>query len=159
MRAGFLSTIRALGSVTFPVCLLISGAALPLIGFLYGPRWLPAAHALVWLAMLGALRILFELVYDYFVVLARSRVVFTIQLVWLIVLIPALIIGVRANGISGAGMAEVVVAACVVFPWYLVELSREGIRLRSVVGKLWMPLLGAGGVGLFAAAVHRWTSS
>jgi PST family polysaccharide transporter len=158
MRAGFLSTTGALGSVTLPVCLLISGAALPLIGFLYGPRWLPAAHALLWLGMLGALRILFELVYDYFVVLARSRVIFTIQLVWLLALIPALIVGVRAAGIFGAGMAEVVVAACVVFPWYLGELSKVGIRRRSVVGKLWMPLLGAGGVGLFAIAVQRWIS-
>lgn len=158
MRAGFLSTTGALGAVTLPVCFLISGITLPLIGFLYGSRWLPAAHALLWLGVLGALRILFELIYDYFVVLALPRVIFTIQLVWLIALIPAVIIGVHVRGIAGAGMAEVAVAGCVVFPWYLGELSRVGIRLRSVAGKLWMPLLGAIGAGLFGVAAHRWIS-
>ncbi len=156
MRTGFLYTASSLGSVTLPVCLLISGASIPLIGFLYGPRWLPAANALLWLAMLGGLRILFELVYDYFVVLARSRVIFTIQLAWLLVLIPAVIAGARKYGIFGVGMAEVAVAACVVFPWYLGELSKVGIRRRAVIGQLWMPLLGAAGVGLFAVGLRGW---
>ena len=58
---------------------VLVGRRRPLIGFVYGPRWALAARALVWLGLLGALRILFEFVYDYFVVLARSRVVFTVS--------------------------------------------------------------------------------
>ncbi len=48
MRTSFSSAASLLGAVTFPICLLISGAAVPLIGFIYGPRWAPAAQALVW---------------------------------------------------------------------------------------------------------------
>jgi len=84
MNSGFVSAAGLLGSATLPICLLMSGAAAPLLGFVYGAAWVPAAHALIWLALLGALRILFELVYDFFVVLARARVVFTVQLVWLV---------------------------------------------------------------------------
>ncbi len=153
MRTGFLSGTGVLGSVTLPVCLLIGGASVPLIGLLYGPRWMPAAQALMWLAFLGALRILFEFVYDFFVVLARSRVVFTVQLVWLLVLAPALVVGVHARGISGAGMAELAVAGCVVLPWYLSELSKVGIKRRALAVKLWMPFLAAVGVGLFASGL------
>ena len=155
MRAGFLSGIGVLGSVTLPVCLFIAGASVPLIGFLYGPRWLPSAQALMWLALLGALRIIFEFVYDFFVVLARSRVVFTVQLIWLLVLAPALVFGARARGIGGAGLAEVAVAGCLIFPWYLSELSRVGIKLRAVGAQLWMPLTASLAVGLFAADLGK----
>ncbi len=77
MRRTFLSTIGLLAGATLPVCLLLSGAAQPLVRFVYGASWAPASAVLFWLALLGGFRILFELVYDYFVVLGRSRVVFT----------------------------------------------------------------------------------
>jgi O-antigen/teichoic acid export membrane protein len=155
MRSGFLSAAGLLGSATLPVCLFISGSAMPLLGFVYGPRWVPAAHALMWLAVLSGLRILYELVYDFFVVLARSRVVFTVQLAWLLALVPALVVGARVDGISGAGLAEVAVAACVVLPWYLRELSKVGIGCRALAARLWLPLAVAAGAGVCAAVAAR----
>jgi PST family polysaccharide transporter len=155
MNTGFVSAAGLLGAGTLPICLLMSGAAVPLVGLVYGAAWVPAAHALVWLAMLGALRILFELVYDFFVVLARARVVFTIQLVWLVALVPALIAGAQADGIAGAGLAEVAVAACVVLPWYLTELRKIGIRRRALAARLWLPLVAAVAVGAAAAVAAR----
>ena len=155
MNTGFVSAAGLLGSATLPICLLMSGAAAPLLGLVYGARWAPAAQALFWLAMLGALRILFELVYDFFIVLARARVVFTIQLVWLVALVPALIVGALADGIFGAGLAEVAVAACVVLPWYLSELTRIGIRRRALAARLWLPLVAAVAVGGAAAMAAR----
>jgi PST family polysaccharide transporter len=154
MRSGFLSATGLLG-VTMPVCLLISGSAVPLLGFVYGPKWVPAAAALRWLGALAALRIIYELVYDFFVVLARSRVVFTLQLAWLLVLVPALVAGCATAGIAGAGLAELIVAACLVLPWYLAELSRIGIRRREVARRLWLPGTAAIGVGCAAAVAAR----
>jgi O-antigen/teichoic acid export membrane protein len=155
MRSGFASAAGLLGAVTLPVCLLISGSAVPLISFVYGARWAPAAQALVWLALLGALRILFELTYDYFVVLAHSRAVLTIQLAWLLALTPALIAGARLAGIRGVAIAGVAVAAFVVLPWYLRELSKVGIRRRVLAARLWLPFTVAAGVGAGADAAAR----
>jgi O-antigen/teichoic acid export membrane protein len=155
MRTGFASAAAMLGAVTLPVCLLISGSAVPLISFVYGPRWVPAAQALMWLALLGALRILFELTYDYFVVLARSRVVLTVQLVWLLALIPSLIAGAWLGGIRGVAAAGVAVAAFVVLPWYLIELARVGIKVRTLAAGLWLPLAVAAGVGVAAGAAAK----
>lgn len=152
MVAGFLNVAGMLCAVALPVCVLLSGSAVPLIGFVYGARWLPAAQALIWLGLLAALRIFFELVYDFFVVLARSRVVFLAQLVWLLALIPALIAGTRAYGIFGTAMAGSAVAAGLVLPWYLIELRRVGIRLRALVTRVWLPLAGAAMAGLAAMA-------
>jgi O-antigen/teichoic acid export membrane protein len=151
MHVGFLSGLGLLACVTLPVCLLISGSAVPLVSFAYGAKWAPAAPVLVWLAGVGALRILFELSYDYFVVLARSRVVFTVQLAWLLALVPALIVGVRMDGVRGAAIAGLAVAGGVVLPWYLIELHRVGIRVGAIAAKVWMPLLGGVAVGLSAA--------
>lgn len=155
MRTAFLAAAALLCAVALPVCLVIGGAATPLITFAYGTRWLPASGVLLWLALLSALTIFFQLVYDYFVVLARTRVVFTLQLGWLVTLVPALVAGARLGGIAGAGLAEVAVAAGVILPWYLHELKQAGIRRRALASHLRLPLAGAVAAGLAAAATAR----
>ena len=159
MTGGFLNVAGLLCAVALPVCALLSGSSVATIGFIYGARWLPAAQALVWLGLLAGLRIFFELVYDYFVVLAKSRVVLVVQVVWLVALIPALLVGSRMRGIFGAGMAGAAVAAAVVLPWYLVELRHVGIRLRSLAARLLLPLGGAAVAGLAAYAIRRAVAS
>jgi PST family polysaccharide transporter len=153
MRATFLSAAGLLAAVTLPACVLLAAASAPLVRFLYGQVWAPAAPVLVWLALLGALRILFELVYDYFVVLANTRVVFTVQVIWLLALIPALYLGVRAWGPAGAGAAQFAVGLLVVLPMYLYELSRAGIAPATLGSRVALPLAGAAAVavaGVFA---------
>ena len=155
MRTAFLSSSALLCAVALPVCLVIGGSATPLIRFAYGARWLPASRVLLWLSLLAALTIFFQLAYDYFVVLARARVVFTVQLGWLLVLIPALIAGARLGGIVGVGVAGAAVAGGVILPWYLHELRRAGIRRRVLGSRLRLPLAGAAAAGLAAAGATR----
>lgn len=102
MRNTFVSAAGLLAAFTLPVCLLLGGSAKPLVDFVYGLYWLPAARALIWLALLGAVQIFLQLSYDYFVVIAQSRFVLIVQTIWLLALIPALIAGTRAYGIYGA---------------------------------------------------------
>jgi PST family polysaccharide transporter len=155
MRTAFLSAAALLCAVALPVCLAIGGSATPLIMFAYGARWLPASRVLLWLSLLAALTIFFQLAYDYFVVLARTRVVFTVQLGWLLALLPALIAGARLGGIAGVGVAEAAVAGGVILPWYLHELRGAGIRRRVLGSRLRLPLAGAVAAGLAAAGAAR----
>lgn len=155
MRRAFASTAAVLGAVTLPICLLVSGSAVPLIGLIYGHAWLPAAQPLLWLAALGGLRILFELTYDYFVVLAKSRIVFMVQVAWLAALIPALIVGSHVDGVPGVAIAGLAVACVVVLPLYLIELRIVGVGPRALVAGLWLPLIAASGVGAAAMWVAR----
>src|SRR6266508_1681727 len=141
MRSTFLSTAGLLGSVTLPVCVLLAVAAEPLIRFVYGGAWVAAATVLPWLALVGALRILFELVYDYFVVLASTRVVFTVQVVWLVALIPSLYLAAKHIGMGGVGAAQLAVAALVVLPSYLVELNKVGISPVALWRRLVVPFV------------------
>jgi O-antigen/teichoic acid export membrane protein len=153
MHKTFLACLELVETITLPICMLISGAAVPLVSFVYGSKWAMAVQALAWLGGLAAIRILFEFIYDFFVVLARSRVVFTIQVVWLIILVPGLIAGSKAYGIGGAAMAEVAVGLLVLLPWYMAELGKVGIERRLLLGRMWLPLLAAAMVGLAAHAI------
>jgi O-antigen/teichoic acid export membrane protein len=155
MRTTFLSAAALLCAVALPVCLAIGGSATPLVTFAYGARWLPSSRVLLSLSLLAALTIFFQLVYDYFVVLARTRVVFTVQLGWLLALLPALIVGARLGGIVGVGVAEAAVAGGVILPWYLHELRGAGIRRRVLGSRLRLPLAGAAAAGLIAAGASR----
>ena len=155
LRSAFVSSLGLLTAVTLPVCLVLTGAADPLITLVYGAAWAPAAAALGWLGLLAGLRIAFELVYDYFVVLGSTRVVFTVQLVWLIVLAPALYVGAQLGGIAGAAAAHVMVAVLVVLPLYLWELHRAGIAWRSLAGGVALPIGCGALVALVALAASR----
>jgi PST family polysaccharide transporter len=152
LRRAFTTAVGLLAAVTLPVCLLLVGAADPLIRFVYGPAWGPAAEALTWLGLLGALRILYELIYDYFVVLARSRLVLVVQLAWLVALVPALLVGADAYGIAGVGAAHVAVGLLVVLPLYLHALHGVGVPVAEMARQVALPLLVAALVGAAAAA-------
>jgi O-antigen/teichoic acid export membrane protein len=149
MRSTFLSTAGLLASVVVPVCVMLAVAAEPLIRLVYGVQWGPSAAVLPWLALLGLLRIIFELVYDYFVVLANTRVVFTIQVVWLLVLAPAVWFGANSGGSAGAAAAQFGVGLLLILPIYLYELRRTGVAPAGFLAKLAVPLLG----GALAAAL------
>ncbi|MFC5040165.1 oligosaccharide flippase family protein [Ornithinimicrobium kibberense] len=147
--------VGVLAAATFPVCFLLAGAAGPVIRLVYGAQWAPAASALAWLGVFAALRIVFELVYDYLVVLRRTRGIFGIQVVWLVALVPALVLGARGWGIAGVAAAQVVVAMVVVLPLYLVQLARTGLPAASVLGRLVVPFLGGAAVWLGAVLASR----
>jgi PST family polysaccharide transporter len=155
MRLSFLSTAGLLAAVTLPACALLAATSGPLIRFVYGHQWAGSATVLPWLGLLGALRILFELVYDYFVVLANTRVVLVAQVVWLAALLVAVEIGARVAGIGGAGAAQFAVALLVVLPLYLYELRRTGISLGALGARVAVPSLGALAAALVALAATR----
>jgi O-antigen/teichoic acid export membrane protein len=150
MRTTFVSAAALLCAVAVPVCLLIAGAATPLVSFVYGVRWVPAARPLLWLALLGGVQVFFLLAYDLFVVLARSRFLLVTQLGWLVALVVALAVGAHLDGIYGASLAEFGVAAFFVLPRYLIELSRAGIGLSAIIRHVWLPLAGASVAGVTA---------
>lgn len=142
MRQTFLSVAGLLAATALPVCFLIGGSAKPLIGYVYGPRWHPAAEALIGLSMIAAARILFELGYDYLSVLGKSRLLLTVQLVWLAGLIPAMVAGAHIAGIYGAGLAAAAVACVLVLPCYIAALRATGVGLAALARNLLFPVIG-----------------
>lgn len=155
MRSAFRGLIGVLAAVTFPVCLLLSGAAQPIIGAVYGSKWAPAAGALAGLGVLAAFRVIYEFFYDYLVVIGASRAILGLQMVTFLTMIPAIIIGVHLTGIAGAAWSQVVVAAAVMLPLYAHLFSKSGLRTGPLISRVWFPVITAVGVGLAALVISN----
>ena len=83
-------------------------------------------------------------------VLANTRVVLIVQMVWLVALVPALYFGAYAGGAAGAAAAALAVAAGVVAPVYLYELNRTGVTPAALGRRLAPAALAALGVAAVA---------
>jgi PST family polysaccharide transporter len=142
---------RSLGwvaTITVPVVVLMSALAGPLITAVYGEKWAAAGPALTFLALLGGLRVTFDLAYDYLAARAESNKALALQALWLASLVPALVIGARAGNVQGAALAHVLIAVTVVVPAYVMVLRRGHVRPGDLARALQRPLLG----GALAAA-------
>lgn len=130
---------------------MLAALAHPVVVLVYGARWEPAAQILVPLAAAGAVRVFADVVAGYLYALGRSRGVLVVQVVWLVALVPAALLGARAGGSLGVGVAQAAVAAGVLVPAYLVLLRRS----RDAVGALALALAvpGVAGAGAVAAGL------
>lgn len=153
--SGFVLLATVLAAVSLPACLAISGAARPVTSWVYGSSWAPAAAALTWLAIQAALRIAFELSYDYLVVLGGTRALLGTQAAWLVIGVPAMLLGSHLAGFAGVAAAQVLSALFVAAPLYAVQLVRAGVSARRLARGLTWPVLGGLVSGAAAAAISR----
>lgn len=144
MSRTFYRILALLACVAVPACLAISGAATPVIEFVYGGVWLPAAGPLLWLAAFAALKILFELAYDYLVVQGKSGVVLIIQSVSFVVSLPLMMWAAGSIGEGGVAACQFVVALLVMVPLYVISLRRVGVAGRKVLAAVVVPAVGGG---------------
>jgi O-antigen/teichoic acid export membrane protein len=155
MNRTFGDVLKLLAAVSLPVCLLLAGAAGPIIRFVYGAQWAPAASVLMFLGLLAAARIFFELSYDFLVVRGASHWILIVQGGWLAVLVPALILGARWDGLRGIAIAQAVVAVAVVLPAYALLLRRSGITVTGLLRKIWLAVLVSLVVGAAALLISQ----
>jgi PST family polysaccharide transporter len=139
----FGDVLQLLASVALPVCLVLSGASGPIIGIVYGAQWTPAAGVLAFLAIQAAARIFFELTYDFVVVKGETRWILTAQVAWLVILIPALLLGAQLGGLPGIAIAQAAVTVLVVVPLYARLLRRVGISAATLFSRIWLPIVAA----------------
>ncbi|WP_441246868.1 oligosaccharide flippase family protein [Kitasatospora sp. McL0602] len=151
---------RGLGllmAAAVPPCVLLATLAVPALDTIYGPRWAPAAGVLRYLALLGLLRIAYELAYDCLAAAGRRSSLISTQGLWLAALVPVLLLGADRWGIAGVGAGHLVVAAAVAAPAFLWALRRSGIGAAVVVRACTRPFIGGAVMATLSYAVFRWT--
>ena len=152
--AAFAKSMGALVSLILLPCLLLTMLAKPLVLFLYGPEWLPAASALTWLGLVGSARVLLDLCYDALVGDDRPMALFGLQVLWLVTLIPALTVGTENGGIRGTALGHVAITFGVAAVSYLFMMHRGGIRLRPLALAVRRPAI-AGAVMMAVLVLGR----
>jgi O-antigen/teichoic acid export membrane protein len=153
---GYSRTIGMVLAVAVPSAVLLGTLAEPLILEVYGPRWTPAAHALTLLAVLGLLRVVYEITYDCLAASGKRTMLLGIQALWLTTLFPVLVLGAHLRGIAGVAGGHVLIAGLLVGPLFIWGLSRCGIQLRHVFSACLRPFIG--GILMVAAcelALHE----
>jgi O-antigen/teichoic acid export membrane protein len=155
MNQAFADVLTLLSAVALPSCLLLAGASTAVIDFVYGADWAPSAVVLSYLGLMAVARILFELAYDFLVIKGQSSSILLVQLLWLSLLVPALIVGASFAGLRGVAIAQTAVAILVVLPAYALLLRRAGQHLKSLARQVLPALL----VGLTVAGLTHLISS
>jgi PST family polysaccharide transporter len=139
-------------SVTVPVAACLGATAYPLVRVVYGGEWSAAAPVLVWLATLGAARVVLEFQYDVLVALGDTRRLLVLQFAWLVALAVALPVGEWLGGIVGVAVAHCAVSTLLVIPLHLRLISdRVDVRAAQLARVSLLPL--ATGALVVAVAV------
>jgi PST family polysaccharide transporter len=154
LRSSFERSLGWLMVATLPICVLLAVLSGPLVRFLYGDRWAPAAQVLQFLAFLGAFRVVFELVSDLLLAAGKSRSLLWVQAAWLAVLAPSLIVGARLAGIRGVGAGHLLVATIVVGPALWWQLHRFGITGQALTRVFLRPAVTAALIGVISVIVQ-----
>jgi O-antigen/teichoic acid export membrane protein len=157
LASAFTRSMGLLMALTVPACVLLATLARPLIHTIYGQRWVPAAHALSLLAILGLMRVAYGLINDCMAANGRRNTLMGVQALWLAALVPVLLIGARLRGITGVSIGHVAVAALLVGPAFLWAMSRSGIPVRSIFRACLRPFLGGALMAVVSLAVIHYT--
>ena len=145
-------------SVALPVSVLCLGLAGSLVDCVYGSKWMSAAAVLAVLGAFGSVRILITVLTIFLTAVGASRAVFVIQVTWIALLIPALMIGVHRGGIVGAGLSQPIVGALVVFPLAMYFIRHNGGGgFANLAHACARPMAGAALVGLWLATVRMFS--
>lgn len=126
-----------------PAGTMLAVLSVPLISVLYGGRWVPAAQALAALGAFGALRVLMTVIDYYLLACGAAGTVAWLQVLWILALTPAMIVGTHLFGIAGGAWSHMIIGACLMLPVYLVSAGRAGADVRAVVRGLIPPALAA----------------
>jgi O-antigen/teichoic acid export membrane protein len=144
-------SMASLVTGVLPIGFLTAVLATGLVDLLYGTTWGPSAPVLRFLIVLGVVRMVTQLALDVLAGAGATRAALWVSLGWVTVLVPALVIGTRTDGIRGTAVAHALVATFVAVPLALAALRRIGVPLLPIGRSLIRPLIGAA-VGAAACA-------
>jgi PST family polysaccharide transporter len=151
LKNAMTTALRTVSLIAMPMCGMTMALARPLVLTLYGAKWAAAANVLVVLSLYGAVFIICLLFASMLTSFGRTKLLLSLQVIWIGTLVPAMALGVHREGIVGAAYAHVLVIAPIVLPSYLLALKRvTGVRFTALGRALLPALLAAAAAALGA---------
>lgn len=140
----------AIGLLFLPVTGLLAVLSHETVLTLYGDVWAAAGPVLAALAVAGGVRVFLALYFDVLVAANAAGLLLGIQIVWLAVLCPAVVVGAHVDGAVGAAWAVTGTVGLVVLPLTLLVCRvRVGLSFRSVGGSsAWLLVFAVLGVAV-----------
>jgi lipopolysaccharide exporter len=153
LKKAMATALRSVCLIVMPMCAMMLALARPLILTLYGAKWAASADVLAILSIYGVASMVCLLFANMLTSFGRTKSLFILQLIWIGTLVPAMVLGVRKDGIIGAAYAHIAVIVPIVLPSYLLALKRvTGVRLRALGKAALPPFLASSAAALAARA-------
>jgi O-antigen/teichoic acid export membrane protein len=157
LKATYLSMLRMVSSINFPIYIMIALFSKELIGLLYGPQWEQASYYLEILAIWGLIRSIGNPVGSLVIAVGRARLAFWWNIALLVVTPLVFLVSTKFAGLDGLVWSLLVLHVLIfVAMWRLMVYPLCGARFREYLGELYPPLLIAvisGTAAWFAARV------
>ncbi|MFV0458005.1 MAG: lipopolysaccharide biosynthesis protein [Actinomycetales bacterium] len=151
-----LTASRVVTVFAFGVGALTLALARPLVLTLFGPTWSASAPILQVLAIYGTIYAFTLLATNVLVAAGTTLRLLVIQLLWVAVLVPAIIVGIRHDGLVGVAWAHVITIVVVVAPAYLGSVLKvTGLKLRALIGVTLRPGIAAVLAGITALSISH----
>ena len=145
---------RTVALIACPIAAFTCTFGTPLVAVIYGDQWVEAGPVLRVLSFYGVVFVLGLLFANVVISTGRTWVLFAVQAVALISLIPALTAGIHFAGLVGIGIAHIVVISTVTLPAYLWAVRRAtGARTGMVLKSLGRPAAASMAAGIVAGLV------
>lgn len=119
------SAVRTVALIACPIGAATLALASPLIVTIYGDRWAGAAPVLMVLAVYGVISVICLLLANVIISTGRTGVLFAVQGVALVGLLPTMWLGVTMGGLVGVGVAHIAVVLVATFPLYVVAVRKS----------------------------------
>jgi O-antigen/teichoic acid export membrane protein len=139
----FLSTLRFIALVAFPIGMLLSAAASPVTRFLYGPKWLEMIGPLAVLGLWAVMRPLEATLLWLLNAVGEADAAAVVTFLGLVLLIPGLLLAAAFVGLSGVAWVMAIHAALMVAVLATVIARRSGVPLRRQFASIGPQLLAA----------------
>jgi PST family polysaccharide transporter len=149
------SATELVGLVAFPIGAMTLALSGPLVLTLFGQKWSEATPVMAVLSLYGILYAFSLLFANVLVATGKTMRLLMIQLSWIAVLVPGILVGIRLGGLTGVGWAHVITIGLIAVPAYAVAALRAtGQRALAVLRVVLRPALAAAiaGSGAWLAA-------
>lgn len=149
-------SVRLVAIVALPVCAGSIAVSHTLVVAVFGQRWAAAGPVLQVLAVYGAVFAFSLLAVNVLVSLGATRSLLLVQVAWVVVLVPLLVVGIQVDGLRGAALAHVVAITTVGVPLYLGALRRScAFDVSAAARSLLRPAVASAAAGGLAWALDR----
>lgn len=153
MLSAYVRVLTTVAVFTFPIVIGLAAVSNEFVEVVLGSKWMEAAPLIVALTPLGLVQSLLPSVREGYQALGQTRQLMRFGVTYALLMLVAVLIGVR-DGAIGVAVASSVVATIMVVPAFSGLMNTMGGSL-SDLGKPIMPVLlaalGAGGAVLLAA--------
>ena len=134
--------------------------AQPLVVTVFGAKWAdsaPVLSVLAWYGILFSFSLLFA---NVLVALGKTLRLLLVQVAWVAILVPTMIVGLRMLGLQGVAWAHVLTIALIAVPAYLfVALRSTRLRLSQLLVVIVRPAVGAAVAGAGAWLICQFVST